>query len=294
MWGRKRRDENLHRHTIRYHDREGPAGFMSTITLPTRMLVSLLDDLLLTAGKDPDLPHVLGVLLHTAHGEFVLDLPPDGDEQPLFSSMKDMTLLVGTSTDAYAVAQAHAPATPSVTGGGWTGAAFVSSSDARAVVAAFKPLIGTLGREVTHNTVLDLAAGRLTVSEDPTQVPDGLSMWFLVGDGSEFPAAGRVLSPDPTVQETGLDGEIIPPSYGSGLPARYVEIFGKVGKRRQMPLAVYRHHQHAPIVVEVGASYRAVVKPLPLDEESGQHHAPMIRVFDPPRRERKLETVGDE
>lgn len=267
---------------------------MSTIALPTRMLVSLLEDLLLTAGKDPALPNVLGVLLHTAHGEFVLDLPPDADEQPLFGSMEDMTLMVGTSTDTYAMAQAHAPATPGVTGGGWPGAAFVSASDARAVVAAFKPLIGTLGREVTHNTVLELTAGSLTVSEDPRQVPSGLSMWFPVGDGSAFPAAGRALSPDPTVQETGLDGEIIPPSYGTGLPARYVEIFGKIGKRRKMPLAVYRHHQHAPIVVEVGASYRAVVKPLPLDEESGQHHAPMVRMFDPPRRERKLESVGDE
>lgn len=267
-------------------------GSLSTITVPTRMLVNLLDDLLLTASKDPDLPHVLGVLLHTADGEFVIDLPPDSSEHPLIDSVES-ALLVGTSTDTYAMAQAHAPCDADGPAG-WIAAAFVSRMDAEAVARAFKPLIGTLGRETTHRSVMELAAGRLTVREDPTQVPDGLSMWFPVGDGATFPAVEKLLRPDPMVQSAGRDGEIIPPSYGTGLPARYVEAFGKIGRRRKMPLAVYRHHQHAPIVVEIGAGYRAVVNPLQLDEESGQHHAPMIRVFDPPRRERRLEAVRDE
>lgn len=265
---------------------------MSTITIATRQLVGMLSDLMLTAGTDPDHPQTMGVLLHTTDGEFVMDQPPESDETPLIDSIES-ALLVGTSTDTFVVGQAHWPIE---TDGplGWLHPAFIPLSDARAVVSAFKPLVSSLGRETTHRCELELSAGRLTVREDPGQVPCGLTVWFPVGDGEAFPKVTDRMQPDPTVQETGRDGEVVETSYGTGFSARHLETFGKIGKRRQMPVAVYRHHQRAPVVVEIGASYRAAVSTLELDENRGQHLAPTVRVFTPPRRERKMESVNGE
>ena len=265
---------------------------MSTITIATRQLVGLLSDLLLTASTDPERPEVMGVLLHTAAGEFIPDLPPS-DETPLIDAI-EMDLLVGTSTDMLRViAQAHAPRDAGNLAG-WLRPVFIADSDATAVVTEFKKRQGRLGKEVTHKCELNLSGDVLTVREDPTQVPGGLKISFQVGDGATFPTVADRMRPDPTIQETGWDGEIIPPSYGTGLRQPYVEAFAKVSKRRVMPIAMYCHHQSAPIVVEIGSSYRAVMRPCKLDEESGQHQAPTVRVFEPPRREQKLDAVSDD
>lgn len=109
---------------------------MSTILVPTRQLVGLLSDLILTSGTDPDVPATRGILLHTADGEYLPDLPgADPDQEPLFGP-SGAQLLVGTSTDFYAVGQAHAPAD---FGGpiGWLTPAFVSLSDAQAVAREY-------------------------------------------------------------------------------------------------------------------------------------------------------------
>jgi hypothetical protein len=258
---------------------------VSTIVAPTRMLVGLLSDLLLTASVDPDLPEVRGVLLHTTDGEFAPDAPAaDDGEQPLIDAIST-DLLVGTSTDCIAVGQAHMPvkfAGPA----GWLRPAFVELPDVRAVVAAFKPLISTLGKEVTHRCELELSAGTLTICEDPDLVPSGLRMSFAVGDDNSFPRVTEKMQPDLSVAVTGLDREIIDPSYGTGFSPRYLEAFGKIGRRRQMPLAMYRHHQRRAVVVEIGSSYRGAVQPYELDEDHGQHLAPTVRVFTPPVRDR--------
>lgn len=267
---------------------------MSTILVPTRQLVGLLTDLIFTSGTDPDMPATRGILLHTAAGEYLPDLPgADPDQDTLFGP-SGAQLLVGTSTDSYAAGQAHAPATFSIPSG-WLAPAFVELPDAEAVVTAFKKRINSLGREVTHYTELSVQGGTMTVRENPAQVPGGLRMAFRVTDGSLFPKVHGRMQPDPTVQETGRDGEVISPSYGTGFYHAYVEVFAKVAKRRQMPIALYRHHQNATVVVEIGASYRAAVKPYTLDEDHGQHLAPTVRAFEIPRREQsRLESVSDE
>jgi hypothetical protein len=262
---------------------------MSTITLSTRNLVGLLGDLLLTAGSDPDMPATMGVLLHTADGEFVLDLPPDSDETPLIDAVES-DLLVGMSTDTFAVGQAHVPCEFSVPIG-WLRPAFVAVTDAKAVVSAFKPLASSLGRETTHRCELELTGDVLTVREDPNQVPSGLVVKFHVGDGENFPSVVDRMQPDPTMPVAGKDHEVIEPSYGTGFNGKYVEALGKISKRRKMPIAVYRHHQNRPVVVEIGSSYRAAVSPVALNEEEGQHLAPTVRVFAPPQRERKSESA---
>lgn len=258
---------------------------MSTILVSTRQLVGLLTDLILTSGTDPDVPTTRGVLLHTDDGEYLPDLPgADPDQESLFGP-SGAQLLVGTSTDSYAAGQAHVPATFSIPSG-WLAPVFVELQDAQSVAREFKTKISILGREITHYTELSVQGGTMTVRENPAQVPGGLRMAFQVTDGSLFPKVHERMQPDPTVQETGRDGEVVPPSYGTGFYGAYVEVFAKVAKRRQMPIALYRHHQNAPVVVEIGASYRAAVKPYTLDEEHGQQLAPTVRVFEIPQRTR--------
>lgn len=258
---------------------------MSTIIAPTRMLVGLLGDLLLTAGTDPELPEVCGVLLHTSGGEYAPDQPDaEEGEEPLIAAIAT-DLLVGTSTDRFVIGQSHMPVE---FGGpaGWLAPAFVELPEARAVVAAFKPLVPSLGRETTHRCELTLTAGTLEIREDPTQVPDGLRVTFAVSDGEDFPPVAERMQPSVHELVPGPDGAPIDPAYGTGFSPRYLEAFGKIGKRRKMPLAMYRHHQHRAVVVEIGASYRAAVQPYRLDEDHGQHLAPMVRVFTPPVRDR--------
>jgi hypothetical protein len=258
---------------------------MSTIVAPTRMIVGLLGDLLLTASKDPDLPDVRGVLLHTCDGEFVPDeLNAESSEEPLIDAIATK-LLVGTSTDRYVISQAHMPV--EFNGPvGWLDPVFVERGDAEAVVVEFGKKQKQAGKTVLHQCELTVSGGTLTVREDPRLFPGGLRMSFAVSDGENFPPVAERMQPDPTVVEIGPDGEPVDPSYGTGFSPRHLEAFVKIGKRRGMPLAMYRHHQRRAVVVEIGSSYRAAVHPCELHEDHGQHLAPTVRVFTPPVRDR--------
>jgi len=266
---------------------------MSTVTIPTRNMVSLLQDLLDFAGKDPDVPENRGILLHTSSGEYAMDRPgaPDG-EVPLIETM-ETDLLVGTATDGYAVAQAHEPCEFGATG--WLDPVFIDLLDAKVVARDFEERRKKFGRERTHYVELTSEAGKLTVREDPMLVPGGLRMAFRVDDGSAFPRAVlELMTQDPTMPVSGKDYEVIPPSYGTGYPPAYVEALARVAGRRGMPISLYRHHQYRPAVVEVGASWRGTLPVTKLDETAGQHLAPMVRVFPLPQRGRRLEAVSDE
>lgn len=250
---------------------------MSTATIPTRQLVGLLADLLLTASTDPELPALSAVLLHSDRGEWAIE-EDDADGEPLID-LVPTDLLVGTSTNRYVMGQAHVPAE-----GQFHRAVLISASDAKAVVSVFKPLVSSLGREITHRTVLELAGDVLTATEDPRQVPAGLSVHMPVLDTDGFPAAGveNALQPDPTIPVGDADGVVVEPSYGTGINPVYLHALATIGKRRKMLVAWYRHHQSRAMVAEVGAGYRCVIRPAELDEGSGQHLAPQVRVFAPP------------
>jgi hypothetical protein len=250
---------------------------MSELTVPTRMFLGLLTDLALTACDDPELPTLRAVLLHTDRGEWATDVADDEGSEPLIDVVPS-DLLIGTSTDRHSVGQAHTPCEGSL-----HRPVLVSLADVKAVVSAFKPLVTSLGKEATHRVVLGLEGDTLTVVEDPTQVPRGLEVSFPTLDADNFPSVALYMQPDPTMPVPGPDGHtVIEPSYGTGLHPKYLEVFGKVGKRRGMPVAVYRHHQHRPVVVEIGSAYRVVVSPSKLDEDAGQQLGPVVRVFTPP------------
>lgn len=253
---------------------------MRPITVSTRALVGLLSDLALTAGTDPETPTLCTLALWTTRGEWVMDLPDDGGadhEVPLFDAL-DSLLLVGTSTDGYAAAQASAPC--DCDGEGLSRPVLVAVADVGALVKVFRPLIHSLGKEVTHRSVLALSGTLLTVGEDPRQVPSGIEVSVPALEADDFPAVWSIMAPDPTELVPDRDGVVEPASYGTAYTGRYLETFGKVSKRRGMALVMYRHHQHRRVVVEVGASYRAVVRPVGLRDETALS-APTVRVFAP-------------
>jgi hypothetical protein len=91
----------------------------------------------------------------------------------------------------------------------------------------------------------------------------------------------RSLDPDPGVEVLDDKKQSIPPSYGSGLSADFLEIVAKVANRRKMLPAIYRCHQRRPVVIEVGSMWRASFGAAKLDEDNGQHLGPQVRVFSP-------------
>lgn len=243
---------------------------MSTATLPTSTLVGLLTDLILTTTPDPELS-TSAVLLHSEYGlnEWMFCQGNSSSAAPLDTAPTD--LLVGTSTNGDMTAQAHTP-----TQGLLHRPVLVGVEDAKAIVRVFK------GRDVSDTTVIELSGEILTITEDPDEAPKGRSLHVSVLDVTEYPTGiATVLDPDPTLPVPDQDGVVIEPSYGMGLNPLHLLVVGTVGKRRKMPVAWYRHHQHRAIVAEVGAAYRCVIQPVQLEERKQQVES-QVRVFTPP------------
>lgn len=263
---------------------------MSSMTLPTRGLVGLLEDVVLTTlDKKMEVPHLSAVLLHTARGPWqipVEDAEDDGGE-PLFDEVTS-DLLIGSTTCLSMIGQGHTACTGSL-----HRPVLISRLDADAVIDVFKPLVsGRLPKTVTHQTVLTLSAGSLIVSEDPTQVPGGVSVSLAVMDLDPFPRnIGELLAPDPTAKVV-IDKQEVPSSYGTGLDGDHLNVLAKVARRRKMPIAFYRSHQRHRIVVTIGQAYRAVLVSIPLKEDDSQHTGPLVEVFTPdlPARSKDAET----
>jgi hypothetical protein len=260
---------------------------MAVVTAPTRYLVGMLQDLALTACPAAELASTHGVLLHTAAGEFDMDVAGDDGEVPLIEAVPT-ELLVGTSTTSSIIAQAHIP-----TDGTWHRSAFVTLEDVKAVIATFKPLVNSLGKEVTHRCQLDLQGDLLTVREDPAQVPNGLALAFTTGDGSTFPAKLIEALDGPAYEVvTDDNGDVVLPETGHGWTADYLGVLGKVGGRRQMPVAVYRTHHLRSVVATIGGSYRCAIGPCLLDAAAGQQTEPQVTVFVPPQSRRLTATTA--
>jgi len=257
---------------------------MSVVTLATRHLCGMLDDLALTAADDPELRSLHGVTLHTDVGEYAVDVPSDGGERPLIEAFHT-DLLVGTSSDRYVIAQAHAAAEFS-SPAGWPRAVMLGLTDVKALSADFAKRVSLFGRKVTHRCEIELASDRLTVREDPRQVPHGLAMTVPAREANPDALAVAKLDQDGSIPVLGPDGGEVSPSIGHGYSADHLMVLAKVGVRRGMPVALYRRHQSRPVVAEVGASYRAVITAYQLDTEVGQHLGPTVRIFGIPEQSR--------
>lgn len=240
---------------------------MSTLTLPTRELVGLLEDTVLTAGSDPDAPHLAAVLLDCDTADVVvLGSPGEIEHGPV---------LVATSTDDQSMAaQAHTACM-----GRLHKPVLVSVVDVLPLIRVFKPLTGS-GRTTTKQVQLEVTGETLTVSEDPQWFPDGISVTVPTLDLADYPrTVPTLLQPDPEGLVL-VDGQAVAPSYGTGHGYGHLEIFAKIGKRRKMQVRFYRHHQRRPVVVEIGSMYRAAFLPCALDWEE-QYDEPQVPVFTP-------------
>jgi hypothetical protein len=258
---------------------------MSTLTLPTRGLVGLLEDLRLTAGKDPELPFLASVLLHSDRGDWEMpvdDKDEDADTTEPLIEVIETNLLVATSTSGKMLGQGH-----TWCDGNLARPILVAAKDVKAILDVFKPLVTSLSKATIHRTVLTLSGEMLRVSEDPKQVPRGKSVVLTTLDLNDYPRNIAPLLDPETGTEHKRDGKVIPRSYGTGINYDHLAIIGKIAKRRRMPIAWYEEHQNKGIVITIGSAYRAVFQPLTLDEENEQHLEPQVDVFDPPLPERK-------
>lgn len=240
---------------------------MSYLTLPTRQLVGLLADALRTAGKDPDLPVVGNVLLHTD----IAKHPVNGD---------DIHVLVATATDLMFIGQASAECDSQL-----HRPVLVSTIDAKSIAGVFVDLIGKFGREITHLSEVELSGDTLTVREERKQSPDGKSISVFVQEADDYPHFAQVMSPTVDYPKDSQD-LVIDPTYGTAYPPERLAVFAAIGKRRKEPVMMYRHHQDRNVVVTVGLWYRGALRPAKLDDVD--YNEPQVPVFTPsPKAEAK-------
>lgn len=242
---------------------------MSTLAVPTRYLVGTLQDLVRTAGTDPLVPELGAVLLFTDRGA----VPVEDGDGPGGSVPSDV--LVGWSTDGTVAAQAHTACT-----GRWHEPVLVSAASAVAVVDCFKQF--TKGsRAGPHEVVLEYSGGVLRVSEDPavSTTPMVLVVDVMVDELDAFPDVGRVLAP--ARGEVRQNGLVVAPTYGVGLDAAHLAVIAAVAKRRKMRPVLYTDHQSRPVVVGVGAWYRAGLVPVSDGVGDVELGGPVVPVFTP-------------
>jgi hypothetical protein len=244
---------------------------VSTLNLSTREFVGLLTDTTLTAGQDMEyFPALATVLLDTDRGEVtVTELSEDGNE-PLIDVIES-DVLVGTSTNgASMIGQAHTACE-----GQLHRPVLISAVDARMIYTALKE------KSRAPRVELELSGDSLTVSE-MQKSPGRLVVSVPSMDLENYPrTVASLMCPDRFLAVVDGQGQVIEPSYGTGMSGEVFEVVGKISKRRKMVPSFYRHHHRRGVVVEVGWMWRGLFMPTRLDEENGQHLEPQVRVFVP-------------
>jgi hypothetical protein len=244
---------------------------VSVLSISTRELVGLLHDTCLTAGQDLEyFPSLATVLLDTDRAEVtVSEFTEDGSE-PLIDVI-DSDVLVGTSTNGTSmIGQAHTACE-----GRFHRPVLISAVDAKMMYTALKE------KSRAPRVELELTGDCFTMSEQQKS-PGRLVVSVPSMDLEPYPrSVAALMVPDRFVVVVDERGEVIDPSYGTGMDGVVFEVVGKVARRRKMVPVWYRFHQRRGVVVEVGAMWRALFMPSRVDEEVGQHLDPQVRVFTP-------------
>lgn len=221
----------------------------------TKHLVGLLTDLALTAADPAEGGATAAVLLHGARG-YLGDQPGAVD------------LLVGTSTDGSFVGHGHVECHGILSPMLWP------LVDVRAVIAVLKPL----AKEAEHAVEITRNGDQVQVAEDPDLFGEGLTLSFAGLDPAEWPIEGaRGLLEDIRVAP-GADAPVALPR--TDFVANRLAPFLKIASRRGELLEVYRYHQRLPVHVQIGQSYRGVVRPVQWrDEDRDAGAAPSGSVY---------------
>jgi S-DNA-T family DNA segregation ATPase FtsK/SpoIIIE len=219
-----------------------------SVRVATRPLLGLLTDLARTADAAAEAGALGAVLLCTGRGYH-------GTEPGR------VELLGGMSTDRRAMAYAHLPCV-----GQLPGPVLVSLRDLRNVVSVFKAAAGrdTDNRHAVELEITGEGEGDVIVREDPNLLDDGVSLRFGSLDLAGFPARTIVRVVSGASWPDVVGGRCVVPRDGRqvlALPrvdvlARALAPFAAVGKRRGAPLQLFTRHHLAPVLLQVGDSYR--------------------------------------
>lgn len=261
---------------------------MSKLRMTTRHLVGMLRDLYRTASTEDLFPEVCTVLLHTERAAIPLETERgQGEDDESLMETVTTDVLVGTSTDRTIVAQAHAPCQ-----GRLHGPVLISAADAKAIYLVFEPLYKAAPKQRTHEVVLEFSGDTLRISEALVEANPVVLSVSTVDQLDHFPRnLADAMDPDPG-RAVKRDGQVIARTAGMGIEASHLAALAAVAKRRKMPIMWYVHHQSRPVVVTIGAWYRAAALPAIVDVDDEALDEVLVPVFEPPLPERaeNLET----
>jgi S-DNA-T family DNA segregation ATPase FtsK/SpoIIIE len=214
-----------------------------TIRVNTKALIGLLADLACTAADEPDAGARGGVLLHTTRGHY-------GSEPGM------CTLLVGSSTTGYVAGTAHTYAT------GQAAPALWPIDDVRAVIAVLRPLCKGKDK-AEHSVEISRVGDEVTVAEDPDLFANGTKLSFTVASLDQWPRSlWSALSDVHLRPPVELDGRTVPAAPRLDVTPAHLAPFNRVAARRKESVQLFVYHQHRPVLVQIGATYRGMLSPL--------------------------------
>ncbi len=247
---------------------------MSGVRVLTSSLLGMLTDLVHTADRTAEAGVVGSVLLHTGRGYHGAE--PGRVE-----------LLAGASTDRYCAGHTYAPCTGQL----HAGPTLWSLRDAKTTIAVFKAARGRDPANM-HAVEIHRSDGEITIREDPNLIDEGVSLSFGELEAFDYPARAlyEVLDtrPDPAVTVVSIQSlagsslQRVAPTARTDVSARVLDPFSRVAKRRGELIQVYRHHQHRPILVQIGETYRGLLLPWrPVDKVTGDEDHPDAELCPP-------------
>jgi hypothetical protein len=214
-----------------------------SVQIRTQHLLTLLGDLVHTASNDDYAGAAKGVLLHTDRGYL-------GDEPGMVS------LLIGSSTNGRAAAQAYVPCD-----GTFREPMLWQLDDIRTIVTVLKPKIKD---NKDHMVTIARDLSTCTVQEPSDLFGDGNSFTFHLGDLDKYPRYVWGLLDYEEPEELPQDGKggFIPVAARTDVTAGMLSPFVAVAKSRTAEIQLYRSHQDRPIMVQIGDNYRGVILPV--------------------------------
>jgi len=252
-----------------------------SVRMLTHELLSLLDDLMLTAQKEPGGAGCAGILLHTSSVN-------EGSEPGSATNC-----LVGTSTTGEVIGHSWTAA------GGYLPATLLPVQYVTPLRLALGKLF-TKDTKETHYTDLRREGDNIVIAEDTDLFGGGFSQQFAYGNLDDWP---RSVFPLLASAHLVAPSTLRPVENRTDFPARRLSPFVTIAARRSGELSLYRAHQCLNVHVQIGWQYRGLLVPSGgWNDTSGEGGSPDVGVYaadlpplsvkqDPPAPKPKQEPV---
>lgn len=232
-----------------------------TVRMLTTNLLSLLDDMVLTAAPEPGTAGYAGVLLHVADVE-------EGTEPG------KLRCLVGTSTTGVTMGHSWVEAS------GYLPATLVPIQYVNTLRAGLSKLLPKKNKE-NHLTELGRDGGELIVKEEKEEPDLFEGEWrteFKYGDLEDWP---RNVFPLLASAHLATPPDWKPPKNRTDIESKRLAPFLRIAGRHGGAIKVYRPHQRANVHIQIGYRYRGLLVPsVGWDESSANDGAaPDIGVY---------------